>query len=57
MCDDMIEVDLNEEEYEQFQDLRGKMRNAENLAAMRFYYSQMKIIMNKAIERKKQEEQ
>ncbi|WP_156577005.1 hypothetical protein [Bacillus luti] len=54
---DMEIVDLTEEEYERFHDFKEKMRKAENSAEVRYCYSQMKIIMEKAIERKKQQEQ
>ncbi|WP_220775578.1 hypothetical protein [Bacillus sp. BML-BC060] len=54
---DMEVVELSEEEYERFQEYKEKMKKAESLAEMRYCYSQMKIIMDKAIERKKQQEQ
>ncbi|EJS56564.1 hypothetical protein [Bacillus nitratireducens] len=54
---DMEIVDLTEEEYELFHDFKEKMKKAENTAELKYCYNQMKIIIDKALERKKQQEQ
>lgn len=54
---DMEVVELPEEEYERFQEYKERMKKAENSAEVKYCYSQMKIIMDKAIERKKQKEE
>lgn len=54
---DMEVIELPEEEYERFQEYKERMKKTESLAKMRYCYSQMKIIIDREIERKKQKEQ
>lgn len=54
---EMEAVELSEEEYERFQGYKERMKKADSFAEMRYCYSQAKIIVRNARERKKEEEQ
>lgn len=48
-------IELTEEEYARFNEYKEKMNLAKTKAEMDYYYSQAKIIIREALERKKQQ--